>query len=80
MSVLSENLRYLRAQKNCSQNQIANELLIARGRYAKYEDGKSEPPLVILQRISYYYGVSIDLLIAIDIRKIPLNERGIQRK
>lgn len=49
MSFVSENLRYLRAQKNCSQQHVANEMIIGRGRYAKYEDGKSEPPLDILQ-------------------------------
>ena len=74
MSCLSENLRYLRAQKKCAQQHIANELIIGRGRYAKYEDGKSEPPLDILQRISKYYQVSIDLLISKDLRNVPPQE------
>jgi len=76
MSFLSDNLRYLRAQKKWSQQQVANELIIGRGRYAKYEDGKSEPPLDILQRISYFYEVSIDLLIAVDLRDVPEADRG----
>jgi len=75
MSFLSDNLRYLRAQKQCSQQQVANALVIGRGRYAKYEDGKSEPPLDILQRISHFYDVSIDLMIAVDLRDVPLWER-----
>jgi transcriptional regulator with XRE-family HTH domain len=68
MSILSENLRYLRARKKCSQQHISNDLIISRGRYAKYEDGKSEPPLEILKRISTYHEVSIDLLISVDLR------------
>jgi len=76
MSFLSDNLRYLRAQKKCSKQQVANELIIGRGRYAKYEDGKSELPLDILQRISHFYEVSIDLLIAVDLRYVPVGERG----
>ena len=64
MILLSGNLRYLRAQKKLSQQQLANELMITRGRYAKYEDGKSEPPLEILQRISRFFKVSIDLMIS----------------
>jgi len=76
MSFLSDNLRYLRAQKKCSQQQVANELIIGTGRYAKYEDGKSEPPLDILQRISHFYEVSIDLLIAVDLRDVQVGERG----
>lgn len=75
MSFLSENLRYLRVQKKCSQQHIANELIIGRGRYAKYEDGMSEPPLDILQRISNYFKVSIDLLIAVDLRDVPVEDR-----
>ena len=76
MSFLSENLRYLRAQKKCAQQHVANELIIGRGRYAKYEDGKSEPPLDILQRISHFFEVSIDLLIAVDLRDVPVEQRA----
>ena len=76
MSFLSENLRYLRAQKKCAQQHVANELIIGRGRYAKYEDGKSEPPLDILQRISHFFEVSIDLLIAVDLGDVPVEQRA----
>lgn len=69
MLLLSQNLRYLRAQKKMSQLHLANELIISRGRYAKYEDGKSEPPLEILQRISHYFKVSIDLMISVDLSR-----------
>jgi len=74
MSLLSENLRYLRAQKKCAQQQVANDLIISRGRYSKYEDGKSEPPLEILKRISKYYQVSIDLMVCVDLRQIQVEE------
>lgn len=75
MSFLSENLRYLRAHKKISQQHVANELIIGRGRYAKYEDGKSEPPLDILRCISHYFEVSIDLLISVDLRDVPDKDR-----
>jgi len=75
MSILSENLRYLRAQKKCSQQHVANDLVISRGRYAKYEDGKSEPPLDILKLISHYFRVSIDLLISVDLRNVSEEKR-----
>ena len=71
MSFLADNLRYLRAKQNCSQLQVANELVISRGRYAKYEEGMAEPPLAIMQRISNYFKISIDLLISIDVRDLP---------
>lgn len=75
MSLLSDNLRYLRGQKECSQKQIATDLIIERGRYAKYEDEKSEPPLEILKRISNYFKISIDMLVTVDIRNISDEER-----
>ena len=74
MSVLSDNMRYLRAQLNFSQQKVADNLIITRGRYAKYEDGASEPPIEILLKISKYFKISIDLLVSIDIRKYPLEE------
>ena len=74
MSILSENLRYLRAQKNFSQQTLADHLLITRGRYSKYEEDASEPPLDVLKRIAQYFHVSIDLLISIDLRKVPMEE------
>ncbi len=74
MSIFSDNIRFLRGQKNLSQQKTADELLITRGRYAKYEDGLSEPPIEILLRLSKYHKVSIDLLVGIDIQKYPLDE------
>lgn len=74
MSLFSENIRYLRSQLNHSQQKVADDLLITRGRYSKYEDGATEPPLDILLKISRYYHVSIDLLLSVDLRKISLKE------
>lgn len=64
----------MRDQKKISQQKVATDLLITRERYAKYEDGKSEPPIEILLRISKYHKVSIDLLVSVDIRKYPLDK------
>ncbi|MCZ2083874.1 MAG: helix-turn-helix domain-containing protein [Flavobacteriales bacterium] len=74
MSILSENMRYLRGQQKYSQQKIADNLLITRGRYAKYEDGSSEPPIEILIRLSKYYRISIDLLVGLDLSKYSLEK------
>lgn len=74
MSILSENIRYLRSQTGTSQQKTADALLITRGRYAKYEDGASEPPVELLIKISRYFHVSIDLMVSADLRKISLKE------
>ena len=70
MSLFSDNIRYLRLQKKTSQEKLAEELLITRARYVKYESGTSEAPYDILKRISHYYHYSIDILLSVDIRKV----------
>ena len=74
MSILSENMRHLRGQQKYAQQKIADHLLITRGRYAKYEDGSSEPPIEILIRLSKYYRISIDLLVGLDLSKYTLEK------
>ena len=74
MSIFADNIRYLRGQLKRSQQNIADELLITRGRYAKYEDAASEPPLELLIRISRFYKISIDLLLSVDLKKYPIDK------
>jgi len=73
MSIFSDNLRHLRDKSGLSQQKVADALSIPRERYAKYE-GKTDPPLDCLQKISRFYHVSIDLLLSVDIRKVPYEE------
>lgn len=72
MSILSNNIRHLRAQRGISQRALAEELIMTRVRLAKYEEGISEPPIEILKRLSYHFHVSIDILISVDLQKIPI--------
>lgn len=74
MSVFSDNIRFLRTQKNLSQQELADQILMSRVRYSKYEDGRSEAPYELLIRISKYFNLSIDLLLTVDIRKYPLED------
>ncbi|MFD2744483.1 MULTISPECIES: helix-turn-helix domain-containing protein [Sphingobacterium] len=67
MLYLSENIRYLRAKAGKSQRALAEQLGITRARYSKYEYGTAEPPLEILLKISDYYHVTINVLIASSI-------------
>ncbi|SEH31495.1 XRE family transcriptional regulator [Chryseobacterium culicis] len=74
MSIFSDNIRFLRTQKNLSQQELADQILMSRVRYSKYEDGRSEAPYELLIRISKYFNLSIDLLLTVDIRKYPLED------
>lgn len=70
METLANNLRYLRAKRQYTQERVAENLIVTRACYAKYEEGRSEPPLVIMQRIANFYDISIDVLLGIDLRHI----------
>lgn len=74
MSIFSENLRVLRNQKELSQQKLADALIITRAALSKYEEGKSEPPLVVLSRMAKYFHISIDVLIGVDLHKIPMEK------
>ena len=69
MSLFSDNIRVLRAKRQFSQQKVAEDLTITRARLSKYEEGKSEPPMEVLKRISTYYHVSIDILISLDLKR-----------
>lgn len=64
----------MRGKLNLSQQKVADDLLITRGRYGKYEDDAAEPPLEILIRISKYYNVSIDLILKVNVSKYSIDE------
>ncbi|MCB0397842.1 MAG: LexA family transcriptional regulator [Flavobacteriales bacterium] len=74
MSYLAENLRHLRHKAGVSQQKLADTLIITRARLAKYEEGKSEPPLDILLRITRHFHVSMDVLVGVDLRKVSMEQ------
>ncbi len=74
MSILADNIRYLRGQRGLSQQKLADELTITRARLSSYEESRSEPPLDILKNISLFFHVSIDILISVNVTKIPLDK------
>ncbi|MFC5873251.1 DNA-binding transcriptional regulator, XRE-family HTH domain [Chryseobacterium arachidis] len=75
LSILAHNITYLRMQiPKMSQQKFAAQLFITRDAYAKYENGKVNPPLDVLLAISKYYHISTDLLMTVDLRKYKLEE------
>lgn len=56
-------LKEIRKQKNLNQQKVAIDLNISREALSHYENGKREPSLEMLCKMSDYYNVSIDYLI-----------------
>ena len=56
-------LRIIRKQKKYSQLKVAMDLCISREALSYYENGKRNPDLQMLCKMSDYFHVSIDFLI-----------------
>jgi len=62
LSVFSERLSLLRAQRHISQQAFAKEIGISNRAYQYYESGEREPAISVAARIADFYGVSLDYL------------------
>ena len=58
-----KGLKQIRKERNLNQLKVAMDLNISREALSHYENGKREPSLDMLNKMSQYYNVSIDYLI-----------------
>lgn len=58
-----KGLKAIRKQRNLNQQKVAMDLNISREALSHYENGKREPSLEMLRKLSVYFNVSIDYLI-----------------
>ncbi len=58
-----KGLREIRKQRNLNQQKVAMDLNITREALSHYENGRREPSLAMLLRMSEYFNVSINYLI-----------------
>ena len=56
-------LKNIRKAKKLNQLKVAMDLNISREALSHYENGKREPSIDMLNKLSKYYNVSIDYLI-----------------
>ncbi len=58
-----KGLKLIRKERNLNQQKVALDLNISREALSHYENGKREPSLDMLVKMSDYFNVSIDFLI-----------------
>ncbi|MBR4893457.1 MAG: helix-turn-helix transcriptional regulator [Clostridia bacterium] len=58
-----KGLKQIRKERNLNQLKVAIDLNISREALSHYENGKREPSLDMLNKMSKYFNVSIDYLI-----------------
>ena len=63
MEILAKNLKQIRLEKHLSQKDISNALNIAVSTYANWEQGRRDPSLDDLVKITNYLEVSSDFLL-----------------
>lgn len=74
MSKIAKNIRHLRGIHKLSQEQLSDELNITRSRLGSYEEGRNEPPIELLIRISKYFKVAVDALVNADLTKTDVDK------
>ena len=67
MSVVCQNLKYLRKQKSWTQQEFADKLGIKRSLLGAYEEERAEPRTEVLEQVSDMFRVSIDDLLRRDL-------------
>lgn len=63
MSYFSQKLKSLRFAHNYTQKEVAEGIGISQGNYSGLENGKNDPSLTTLQRLSDFYEELIDSLV-----------------
>jgi transcriptional regulator with XRE-family HTH domain len=63
MSKIASNIKHLRSLKNWSQGQLADEIELSRARIGSYEEGRAEPSIEVMIRLSNIFHVGIDALV-----------------
>ncbi|RYU94828.1 helix-turn-helix domain-containing protein [Emticicia agri] len=70
MSLISNNLKYLRRINGLTQDQFARRIGTKRANVGAYEEARAVPPVDTLKIIANTFGISVDDFVKKDIRKL----------
>jgi transcriptional regulator with XRE-family HTH domain len=70
MSIVSNNIKYLRRLNGLTQEQFARKIGIKRSLLGAYEESRANPNLVNLKNMASAFGVSVDNMLKNDLRRI----------
>lgn len=79
MSLISENIKFLRKELGLTQEQFAEKLDIKRSLVGAYEEGRADPRLPNLLNMADVFGTSVDILISKDVRKLSKEELNVNK-
>ncbi|HET8858835.1 helix-turn-helix domain-containing protein [Marivirga sp.] len=67
MSLIDSNIKYLRKEKGWTQQDLADELGVKRPQIGSYEEGRADPRIQTLMKLSDLFNVSLDDLLGKDL-------------
>ena len=70
MSIVSNNIKYLRRLNGLTQEQFSRKIGIKRSLLGAYEEARANPNLTNLKNMAQAFGVSVDQLIKNDLRRL----------
>ena len=70
MTLISENIKYLRKRLGDTQGEFADKIGIKRSLVGAYEEGRADPRISNLIKMAEIFDVSVDLMINTDITKM----------
>ncbi len=74
MTLISENIKFLRKSRGYTQEQFAEKIEIKRSLVGAYEEGRADPRLPNLIKMAELFGTTVDNLITRDLASIPETE------
>jgi len=67
MSFIGSNIKFLRKQKNLTQEELSKKIGVNRSMIGSYEEGRAKPKLSSIQIIAHYFKIGVDDLINKDL-------------
>lgn len=67
MNYLGQNIKFLRKQKELTQEKMANKIGVTRSLIGAYEEGRAEPKLQTIMNICHYFNINVDALLNADL-------------
>ncbi len=79
MSLISDNIKYLRKKLGLTQEQFAERIGIKRSLVGAYEEGRADPRITNLINMADIFGTSVDILINKDVAKLGDAELNVSK-
>ena len=74
MTKISKNIKRLRLMQNMSQEELSQKLFVSRQAVSSWENGRTQPDLEMIQKLSELFGVQVEELLYGEKRNTKLEE------